>query len=778
MPTSPERYGLTSSASELVALRSAHAKHFSLDGSRRVAVLQHNLHYQDSNGDWDDVDLSFVAEGTDHVVRKHMVNSRVSGTWPGIELWERATGKGIRFMLPGRPQVVAAQKARFGKDDLTWTHTTRRSGVKLEALVTARQGQRAFKFPFQLLGGAASLKLDAGGNLVSDAFSLPQPYAIGADGQVYLCAKWELGPGNQAVLVLDDRAVPDAAFPYVLDPSTTFTVAASGDDAHTYSDAGASYPPAYSGVNTDETYISALKYLNGGKYFIHCAHVRWDTSSLSGKTVTGATFRARGTNKWDENSRNLVADWNAATWPLGSAAWTDTVGTDALDVDLTTISATGYNSLTLSNPASINTAGYTSLRFGISGGAPPGLNNIRFASYDNTSGYDPPQLIAEYSEPPSGGSEVTVTISAEGAGSKAGQGSAEVTIRVSAEGAGSKAGQGGSEAIVAVSGEGAGQKTTQGSSEVTVAVSAEGSGAKAAQGSSESAVAVSAEGSGIKAAQGSAEATAIISAEGAGVKHAEGGAEVTVRVSAEGLGGKYVEGSAEVTVIVGAEGAGQKRAEGSSEVTVTVSAEGSGTAARQGASEVTVTISAEGTGQKHAQNGVEATVTVSAEASGTKGGQGASEVTIRVSAEGQGSKAGQGSGESSVLISADGTGQGVKQGGVEATAAVSAEGTGSKSTQGSAEVTVVISVEGGGGRYAEGSAEVTVAISAEGAGIKGGQGGAEVTVRVSAEGIGVATFGPGIPTIIFTVRAEAGFTVARESTTFTVPTEATLLRRG
>lgn len=75
-----------------------------------------------------------------------------------------------------------------------------------------------------------------------------------------------------------------------------------------------------------------------------------------------------------------------------------------------------------------------------------------------------------------GGSEATVTVDGEGAGTKGGRGGAESVVTADGEAGGDKAGAGGSDADVEVDGEGAGAKHGQSGSTALVEVSTTGGG--------------------------------------------------------------------------------------------------------------------------------------------------------------------------------------------------------------------------------------------------------------------------------------------------------------
>lgn len=148
-------------------------------------------------------------------------------------------------------------------------------------------------------------------------------------------------------------------------------------------------------------------------------------------------------------------------------------------------------------------------------------------------GADYPGLGWQLVPPIEGGSESTVTVTAEGAGTKEGIApTSEPTITVTATGSGTKSVADSSESPIAVTSTGAGAKATSGPatpSEAAVTVAAEGAGSKVAIGPD-------------------AESTVVIAAEGAGVKAASGASETAVTVGVESGGEAYFVMPPEITI--------------------------------------------------------------------------------------------------------------------------------------------------------------------------------------------------------------------------------------
>ena len=164
-------------AVEVASLRTRDSKTFRNPDGSLTAVVGGYLHYQDEDEVWQDVDLNFHADGAEFVMDRHDLEVRVSAL--GIRATERASGKGVFWPTLGAP-VVEGRSATFeGPLGLEWSYFTRKSGIKLVATVPASLGLRTLSFPFTLVGGAAAFTVQDGA-LVSDVFTVPAPFAVGA----------------------------------------------------------------------------------------------------------------------------------------------------------------------------------------------------------------------------------------------------------------------------------------------------------------------------------------------------------------------------------------------------------------------------------------------------------------------------------------------------------------------------------------------------------------------------------------------------------------------
>jgi RHS repeat-associated protein len=383
---------------EIVELRTRDSKTFRDPDGSLEALIGEYLHYQDEEGAWQDVDLNLRPDGVDWVMDRHDILIRVTPL--GIRAKERASGKGIFWPTPV-PAVVEGRRASFaGPLGLTWSYYTRKSGIKLVAPVPAALGERTLAFPFTLLGDAAPLTVEDGG-LKSDVFSVPPPVALGADGDEYPLGEWELGPGGVATATIDDSGLPPQAFPYELDPTTTFNVAAGAND-DTVRRHGTSYPPACDYSYPTSTLINVSRAFDPAydTYDIHNAFMRWNTASIpDNATLLSATVRVRLTYVRNANNKKVTADWYVSGWPPVTCADSSATSQTSASSGMTIPGSGGDHDFVLANVTGVSKTGDTGLRFHLTGGTPTGLNRVHWASYENTS-YHEPYLLVRYNRAP------------------------------------------------------------------------------------------------------------------------------------------------------------------------------------------------------------------------------------------------------------------------------------------------------------------------------------------------------------------------------------------
>ncbi|MFN2544362.1 MAG: hypothetical protein ABR600_07305 [Actinomycetota bacterium] len=285
-----------------------------------------------------------------------------------------------------------------------------------------------------MLGGAADFTVDAKGNLVSDAFTIPRPVFLDGNLEQHQTGPWMMLPGRRVGFFVDDSTLSSSAYPYVIDPTTLFDGGTSRGAAHATSDGsddgmitatGSIYPPdglaPPAEVDDFSTYMAIQRSSEGaGSYTTSNGFLRWDTSALpdtarieSAELVvsTGnplAGLAALGNYApcidKDANSRALVGSWFNWNPPLSPADYSSDAGADAFaGVYLSTINPDVPTplSINIANTDGITTdnSGPTALRLSIDGDQPTGQNSLCLAT--NEDGTLPgPQLVINYVIPP------------------------------------------------------------------------------------------------------------------------------------------------------------------------------------------------------------------------------------------------------------------------------------------------------------------------------------------------------------------------------------------
>jgi hypothetical protein len=449
-PANPVAWGAPPDAVERLDMRGLRRKVFRLPPQagdppwleRHLAVFADGLlHYRTDDDELDDLDTTLEDDPQTGEVVARRLPYLVRLTDQGIVVVQRRSLKGVRWNLPARPTVNPDRSScSLNFLGLTWTWEIRPSGIKAYAPVAASRGPRNYSFPYTLLPGTAPFSVDANGNLVGDGFVIPRARAYGANGQVYPCGPWELltSPAR-ARFQFDDTTLPAAAYPYRLDPTTTFDVTTGSDDG-ACSRLGGVWPLTTSTqVDTASVTINVDKSNspdgNGNNsYSVTVGLVRFDTSSLgASSTITSATLRLFITARQSSNSRSVNVEYYAnSNWPIDAADWTDTASATAHGA--TTIAALTLNAdndFALSSPdANINKTGYTGFRLHVSGGVPGGGNSYTFRSRDHATTTTRPRLLVVYTTGSIGSADGAGSASAllGLAGPAAGTGSASTSI--------------------------------------------------------------------------------------------------------------------------------------------------------------------------------------------------------------------------------------------------------------------------------------------------------------------------------------------------------------
>lgn len=403
IPADPLAWGAPAGSVEVLGHRRQGAKTFRhADGRHHTAVFGGVLHYEPTPGagGWEEADTLFRPSGAGQTADRLPFGVTINGT--NLDLADRATSVGIRYTVPAQGVTVDGSTISFSFVGIAWTYTVTKSGLKLEGLVPSPRGATSFSFSYARLGGQG-LALQPDGGVAGEGFVLPPPTITGADGVTRRdLTSWSLSPSS-LTLDLDDTSLPPEAYPYVLDPSTSFVATASGNDGYT-SQAGAAYPPTNpAAVDTTNTIVAPERSLYAGPtYTVACGLVGFDTSTLpDGATVTAATLRLYGENRSSGDGLSFVGDWFDYGAAIDTADHTNTApsGTAFAAVSLGTLALGATNDLALLDvAASVSKTGITKIRTGISGTTPTSTNYFYFAAFDHAT--DPePQLIVTWTAP-------------------------------------------------------------------------------------------------------------------------------------------------------------------------------------------------------------------------------------------------------------------------------------------------------------------------------------------------------------------------------------------
>jgi len=380
------------------------------DGHRRT-VFGQRLNAKPADT-WKPVDLAFrpdspvpgqglrVLSGNDQFTSQGSNAAKAILTRDVLELVHPETGIGIRWSLPSSARVEVnpaikedQNKVSFIDRGIIWEIHNTSTGSKLAGSVPRPRGKQSYSFGYELVNTSTPMRL-AGQTIFGPNFILPAPFVIDAEGKRYGPLQYKLTPTSVG-FDFDDSVIPPSGYPYIIDPTTTFSTLLGADDGNTLTNFAA-YPPPCTSVVPAGSRIDVVKEKSGANTSERVGLMRWDTSSLPDDAViTLATFEFNALSVTaDDDGRTLDAEWfNAESWPIACSMHETTIGTTAFSTDLTSVTS----GVTGSNPTSVVVDGYTSVRVGISGGEPAGGNAVGWDSFE--TGSTAPQLIVTYTTP-------------------------------------------------------------------------------------------------------------------------------------------------------------------------------------------------------------------------------------------------------------------------------------------------------------------------------------------------------------------------------------------
>jgi hypothetical protein len=408
----PIQYGAPAGSSEMLALRKQNVKvfrHAGLGRARATAFFGGTLHYEPvpGQGAWEDAD-TLLRPGGGQIMVADRLPFTVTRNGVNLDLADRTTGKGIRYSLPAQGVTVSGNQISFSFAGVDWTYTITERGIKLSAVVSASLGPKAFSFPFAKLGGGVDPVVMPDGSVRGDGYVLPRPWVQRADQRLPIqCGAWTIGTG-QLSFVWDDSGLPPSAYPYTLDPTLTFTVAASADDGNIGTDTtDTTYPPTngLTAVTTHPHFYAADEKIDATHFQIWQSLMGWDTSSLAsyGATVTDAVLRVFSlVATGSPDGKRLLGEWYDWGAEITVDDYTTTPGNNAYDIGTTYAgmpSPQDYDYVLTNVAGNVSVTGWTKLRWAFTAGEPTGPQNFYGISMDGSGAFPAPRLIVDFTLP-------------------------------------------------------------------------------------------------------------------------------------------------------------------------------------------------------------------------------------------------------------------------------------------------------------------------------------------------------------------------------------------
>lgn len=176
-------------------------------------------------------------------------------------------------------------------------------------------------------------------------------------------------------------------------PTASIPISAAADDG-TVVRTSASYATIASGsANVDTTntgWVTVGRYLSAGTFEVHVVVLRFQTAALlpDTATVTAARLKIHVLDAWEDDLRNVSADYYNSFTTLSTSDWVinDPSGDAISGIALSSLTDGGVvNTLTLSGLTGISTTSSTTIRMHISGGQPTAWNYLAFAPYGHAT---------------------------------------------------------------------------------------------------------------------------------------------------------------------------------------------------------------------------------------------------------------------------------------------------------------------------------------------------------------------------------------------------------
>src|ERR1039458_1758022 len=181
------------------------------------------LTYQ-QNGQWFPTKLQVgaVSDGSGWVLNGTAITASLTGSQNQDKNLSVTSGA-VTFNIRA-PQLAygGADTFRSEEGSTNWLMRVAEASVSLQATIAKRQGKSGARHTFAFTAPGVTLQTDSNGHLhAGGQVHMTRPLIVGANKKIYyVCSPWSSGPATVS-FTCDDTTLPDAAFPYVIDPTVT-----------------------------------------------------------------------------------------------------------------------------------------------------------------------------------------------------------------------------------------------------------------------------------------------------------------------------------------------------------------------------------------------------------------------------------------------------------------------------------------------------------------------------------------------------------------------------
>jgi hypothetical protein len=224
----PDAVAATALGTEAIDKRTRNARHFRNPDGSWTAVLANNLNAPDATGKLVPVLRQlWQTPGGGWEMDAGSLTVTLAKSTAGYDLQHAyAASDGANHVLTiSFPALAWSKETSFGFSAAgqNWNLGLDKDTTSFTTLVSASRGAQTYTFPFSAQG--MKLSVNAQGNLVlEDGTSLSRALMQRADGHSAQCSPWSID-GNTLSFTCDDSQYPKTAFPYLIDPTLTPSVA-------------------------------------------------------------------------------------------------------------------------------------------------------------------------------------------------------------------------------------------------------------------------------------------------------------------------------------------------------------------------------------------------------------------------------------------------------------------------------------------------------------------------------------------------------------------------